>query len=128
MNVLVVVVAAVAAFVVSGAYYGAFGARLAQLSPAYAPGAGRSVALTAVTEVVRNVVLALVVAGLARGLGADALGPALLLALVLWVGFPVLLLTGSVFHERVPVALAAIHAGDWLLKLLVVAGVTGVWT
>ena len=75
--------------------------------------------------------LAVVVAGLADRLGATAPGPAvalaLALALALWVAFPVVLLAGSVFHERVPVALAAVHAGDWLLKLLVVTAVTGLW-
>ena len=65
--------------------------------------------------------------GLADRLGVTALGPAVVLALALWVAFPVVLLAGSVFHERVPVALAAVHAGDWLLKLLVVTAVTGLW-
>lgn len=67
----------------------------------------------------RNVVLALVVAWLA---GGDI--PVLLLALALWVGFPAVLLAGSVFHERVPVAL---HAGDWLVKLLLITGIVGLW-
>jgi len=62
-----------------------------------------------------------------RALGVDGVGPAVLLALVLWVAFPVILLTGSVFHERVPPLLASIHAGDWLLKLVVVSGVVAAW-
>ncbi len=121
---LPVLVAAVVVFVLSSVYYGALGARLARLSPAYA-GPGRPAALTAVVEVVRNVVLAVVVTGLLRGLGVDALGPAVGVALVLWIGFPVLLLSGSVFHERVPPLLAAIHAGDWLLKLALIAVAVG---
>jgi hypothetical protein len=32
-----------------------------------------------------------------------------------------------VFHENVPLALAAIHAGDWLLKLLVLSGILIIW-
>jgi len=43
------------------------------------------------------------------------------------VAFPVVLLTGSVFHERVPPRLAAVHAGDWLMKLVVIAGIVTVW-
>lgn len=50
------------------------------------------------------------------------------LALALWVAFPAVLLAGSVFHERVPVPLAAIHAGDWLIKLLLITGIVGLWT
>jgi hypothetical protein len=34
---------------------------------------------------------------------------------------------GSVFHENVPWRLAALHAGDWLVKLLVIAVIVGVW-
>jgi hypothetical protein len=49
------------------------------------------------------------------------------LGLVLWIGFPVVLLVGSVYHEKVPPRLAAIHAVDWLLKLLAIATIVGVW-
>jgi hypothetical protein len=108
--------AAVAAFLLSGAYYLLVGGRLAELAPAYAH--PRPAALTAAVELARNVVLALVMTWLTAGLG---IGAALLTALALWVAFPVVLLAGAVFHERVPVALAAIHAGDWLVKLLAIA-------
>lgn len=116
--------AAVAAFVLSGAYYAALGTRLAALSPAYA-GPRRSPAATAAVELVRNLVLAAVVGGLLARLG-PGFGGAILLALALWLAFPVVLLAGSVFHERVPVALAAIHIGDWLVKLVVVTVVVSI--
>ena len=45
----------------------------------------------------------------------------------LWTGFPVVLWVGAVVHERTPVRLAAIHAGDWLLKLLAVGALLGAW-
>jgi hypothetical protein len=32
-----------------------------------------------------------------------------------------------VIHENTPWKLAAIHAGDWLVKLLVVAVIVSVW-
>ena len=54
-----------------------------------------------------------------------ALPASLTLALVLWLAFPVVLLTGSIIWERVPWQTAAIHAGDWLLKLVLVAVVLG---
>jgi hypothetical protein len=50
---------------------------------------------------------------------------ALVLGAGLWAAFPVVLLSGSVFHEKVPWQLAAIHAGDWLVKLLLVSAVVG---
>ncbi len=124
MNLLAVLIAAVAALVISGVYYGALGARLAALSSAYADGAGRSPAATVPVELVRGAVLAVVVSVVVAPLTVTgALGSALLL----WIGFPVVLLAGSVFHERVPWRLAAIHVGDWLLKLLAVALIVSVW-
>ena len=39
---------------------------------------------------------------------------------MLWIGFPLILLTGSVLWDNVPWKVAAIHAGDWLVKLLVI--------
>ena len=40
---------------------------------------------------------------------------------------PVILLLGSVVHEKVPWRLAALHAGDWLVKLLLIAVIVGIW-
>jgi hypothetical protein len=52
---------------------------------------------------------------------------ALNLGVWLWIGFPVLLLSGSVMWQNVPWMLAAIHAGDWLVKILLIAVILGVW-
>jgi hypothetical protein len=126
LNVLAILLATVVAFVISGAYYAALGGRLARLSPAYAEPGGPAVATIAV-ELVRSLVVAVTVAALAAGLGLDGLAQALLLGLALWVAFPVVLLLGSVFHERVPPLLAAIHSGDWLLKLATIAPIVTIW-
>jgi hypothetical protein len=71
-------------------------------------------------EVLRCLVLAAVVAGLASQIDIDEWTGGLLLGLVLWVGFPFVLWTGAVIHENTPVRLAALHAGDWLLKLVLI--------
>jgi len=47
------------------------------------------------------------------------------LAALLWVGFPAVLLTGSMQWERVPPVTAAMHAGDWLLKLVLIGVIVG---
>jgi hypothetical protein len=49
------------------------------------------------------------------------------LAVSLWVAFPAILLVGSVIWDDVPPRLAAIHAGDWLMKLLLIAVIVGIW-
>lgn len=126
MNLLAVLVATVAAFVLSSAYYIAAGSRLAALSPAYAS-AERTPVWIAPVELGRSAVVALVLAGLAGQLGVSGPGTAVMLGLILWIGFPAVLLTGSVVHEKVPWRLAAIHAGDWLLKLLLITLIVSLW-
>ena len=69
--------------------------------------------------------MAVTVSALAARTGVTGPREAVRLGLALWVAFPVVLLTGSVVHEKVPWQLAAIHAGDWLGKLLLVTLVVG---
>jgi len=126
VNYLAVAVAAVAVFVVSTIYYMAFAKQMAPLHPAYAD-ASRPPPWKFLLEIVRSLILATVVACLASKLEIDDATGGLLLGLVLWVGFPVVLLTGSVQWEKVPAKLATIHAGDWLLKLLVISVIVSVW-
>lgn len=67
------------------------------------------------------------VAGLVARLDLGNWTGAVVLGLALWIAFPVVLLAGSVFHESVRWRLAAIHAGDWLVKLLVIAVIVRFW-
>jgi hypothetical protein len=78
-------------------------------------------------ELLRNLILSGVIAGLARYSDITSAGPTVVLGLVLFVGFPLILLTGSVIWEKTPVATAVLHAGDWLMKLLVIAVIVGLW-
>jgi hypothetical protein len=126
LNYLAVVAATAAVFVLSSVYYTALGGMLAPLSPAWAD-SSRPPAWKLAQEPVRSLVTAAVVAGLAGLLGTAGWSDGLLLALALWVGFPAMLLAGSVIHENVPWKLAAVHAGDWLLKLLVIAVIVSLW-
>lgn len=126
VNYLAVAVAAVAVFVVSTVYYMAFAKQTSTLHPAYADSA-RPPAWKMLVEIVRSLILATVVACLASKLEIDDATGGVLLGLSLWIGFPFVLLTGSVIWEKVPPRLATIHAGDWLLKLLVISILVSVW-
>ena len=126
INPLAVLAAAVAAFVVSGVWYGVLGGRLAAASPA-ATAADRGMAWTVPVELGRGLVVAAGLAVLVSWARLEGIGQPLVLALLLWLAFPVVLLVGSVVHEGVAGAAAAIHAGDWLVKLLVLATVLGAW-
>jgi hypothetical protein len=126
LDYLAITVSAVAAFIASGAWYWVFGNRLSRLHPAYAEGGSPS-GSDVVIELLRNLVVAIVVATLVVRLPVETWPGAMVLGLVLWVGFPLVLLAGSVHHEKAPVQLAAIHGGDWLLKLLVITVIV-VWS
>ena len=122
------VVAAFAGFVLSGVWYGVFGSEMAKLHPAYAEAAaGSPPAWKILVELARNLTLASVLAHLVACLGISQGKRAALLGVRMWVGFPAVLWAGAVLWEGVSPRLAAIHAGDWLAKLVLIAVVIGVW-
>ena len=128
VNIAAVAVAVVAVFVASSVYYIALGRQYAEVSQAARDTAGtRPSPVKALFELVRCLVVVLVFAGIAAKLHVTTLPEALALAVVAWIGFPVVLLAGSVQWEKVPWRLAAIHAGDWLLKLALISCVVGLW-
>ena len=116
--------ASAAAVAASGAWYAAFGRRLARLDDAYAEDTAAAGWIVPV-ELARSGTVAVTVSALAARTGVTRPRDAVRLGLALWVAFPGVLLTGSVVHEKVPWRLAAIHAGDWLVKLLLVSLATG---
>jgi hypothetical protein len=115
LNWLAVVAAAIVVFVVSTVYYIVFAARLVELNQGNEDAGGVQPWKIGV-EIVRDLVLATIVAGLVVLLGVTDIGGALQLGLALWIGFPVILLVGSVIWENAAPGLAAVHAGDWLLS------------
>jgi hypothetical protein len=123
---LAVLVGTALAFVLGGGYYAVLGNQLA------AARGGESAAPTSLwfipVELVRCLLLAGAVVGLAAATDTATWRGGLLLGLVLWVGFPLVLWIGAVVHEREPVRLAVIHGGDWLVKLLALGTLAGIWT
>lgn len=111
--------AALAAFLIGGTYYAVMP------SPEAAPGPKRTTASTAVVELARSAVIAALVAGLLTAADVDDPLQGGLLGLALWA-LPVVLLAGAVFHEGTRPAAAALHAGDWLLKLVAAGVILGI--
>ena len=126
VEILAVLAAAVAAFAIGGTYYSVFSEQLAAASDVAAAGEQPPRWVLA-AELGRCLALALVVAGLASQGEIDELAGGMALGLALWIGLPLVLWTGAVIHENTPWRLAAIHAGDWLLKLLAVGVLVSVW-
>ena len=128
LNWISIVVAAVAAFIASTVYYIVFAARMVDLRAGEPNGAdGGMQGWKVGVQAVRDLVLAAVVAALVVLVGITDIAGALALGAALWIGFPVVLLVGSVIWENVSPALATIHAGDWLVKLFIVTMVVTLW-
>jgi hypothetical protein len=128
MNYLTVIVAAVAAFVVSLVWYTVFGEEVMELRGIDSANAADTATLawTVLFVVAQSLVVAFMLAYFGGHLGIIDWKGALRLGALVWV-FPAMILLGSVVHENVPLMLAAIHAGDWLVKLLLMAVIIGVW-
>ena len=127
-NYLAVLVAAVAAFVVSSVWYTIFGnawVELRGIDPATAPDTATP-AWTMLFVVFQSLVVAFMLAYFVGHLGIVDWKGAVRLGALVW-GFPAMILLGSVVHENVPLMLAAIHAGDWLVKLLLMSVILVVW-
>jgi hypothetical protein len=126
MNYLGVVAAAAAAFVASGLWYSPL-----LLGNQYVRVRGADAGVMApgeiLVELVRTLVVAYVFARFVMLLGVRDWKRALRVGLWVWIGFPTMILLGSVAHENVPLPLAAIHAGDWLVKSLIMAIVPSLW-
>jgi Protein of unknown function (DUF1761) len=124
-NLWAVAVATIASFVAASGYYVVFGKQLAEFRGA--AGQEPPAWLVPVVELSKGLVIAFVVAWLA-GIGhLTSWSDGVILGLALWIAFPAMLLTSSVVHENVSWRLAALHAGDWLVKLLVIAVIVTVW-
>ena len=90
MNVIAILVASAAAFVLGGFYYAILGKQLATVSETAAAGESMKPWQLAV-ELLRCVLLATVIACLVSLTGADEWLDGLGLGLLLWAGFPLVL-------------------------------------
>ena len=132
VNYLAVLVAAVAVFVLGWLWYSPLlffkvWMRLRGLDPDAAMASAKMPVGKLLIELVRCLVLAYVIASLVGWIGVHNWIAAAHVGLVLWIGFPVILLTGSVLWDNVPWKVAAIHAGDWLVKMLVITIIVALW-
>jgi hypothetical protein len=126
INYLAALAATVGAFVVSGIWYAVFGQALVHAQPASEAPAKMAPWQLAV-EILRSAIVALAVAYLFATLRPEGWLAAAGFGIILWLAFPAVLLLGSVVHEKVRTQVAAIHAGDWLVKLVVITIIVGLW-
>ena len=127
LNFLAVVVAAVLAFVVSAIWYIVFGKELAKVSPAFAEGRRKRQPWKMLVVIAQSLVIALVLAYVLGLIGTVDWVEAMGIGVLLWIGLSAMQWVGSILWENVPFKMAAIHAGDWLVKLVLIAVIVGVW-
>ena len=130
INYLHVVVTAISAFVMSSIWYTVFGkARMALLDqdPRATADMRKVPAWKKATELVRELVIAYVVARFVVQLGVADWKAAVQLGVWLWFGFVFMILVGAVVWDNVSWKLTAIHAGDWFVKLPLMAVILAVW-
>jgi hypothetical protein len=130
INVAAVLVAAAASLVASMVWYGVVGGSMAKLQQQWrgaAAGSDRPMIWTLLTFATTSLVIATAVAVLFRLTGTTGLLTSVGLGLLLWTGFCATQWVGSIIGEDVPVTLAAIHAGDWLLHMVIMSVIIGLW-
>lgn len=121
--ILAIIVATIASFACSAVLYGA--PPVAAFVQRHSnPRPGIPVAAQMGAVIARSLVATCLVAGLMQAAGWDGLGAGALLGLALGV-LPTAILTGAILHEGIPVALASIHALDWVVKLTVIGALVG---
>lgn len=128
VNYIAIVVAALVAFVGSFVWYMVFGKELATVSKAFAESQQQNRQPWKMLFVFgEHIVIALVLAYLVARAGIVGWTDAALLGFLLWLGLSAMQWLSSIVYEKEPVKKAAIHAGDWLVKLIVIAVIVGVW-
>ena len=78
-------------------------------------------------DFLRGFVVAGVLAYLVNETGVSTWRGSIRLAIILWIGFPVVLLIAPVIWGGQSWKLAVLHSGDWLVKLIVMTVIIGVW-
>ena len=79
-----------------------------------------------VIDFARGFLVAAVLVALVDRTRSTGVASSMQLGLLLWLGFPLVLLIAPVIWGGQPWKLSALHAGDWLIKLLAMTAVLGI--
>ena len=130
MNYLALIAATVAAFVASSLWYVIFGKARVELlgkEPGATVDTRKPQPAKIAVELFRTLIVTYVLARFVVLLGITSWLGAVQLGIWLWVGFRFMILSGSVLWDKRPWKLAAIHGGDWFVKLIVMAIILAAW-
>lgn len=84
-------------------------------------------AWTFIAAPLREIAVALVLAHLIVRLSIDDAGQAARLAVMMWLAFHAVGMAGAVLWDSMPWRLGLVHAGDWLMKGVLMAVLLALW-
>jgi hypothetical protein len=128
ISYLAVLVAAIAKFAIGAAWYSnaAFGPEWRRLNNATAADVQANIGPALVVEAIVDLVMAYVLARLIVQYGSG-FGTGLLVAFMAWLGFVITVLAGQVYYEMRPRMIPVINGGYFLVSMLVMGAILGVW-
>jgi hypothetical protein len=129
VNWLAVLCAALAKFAIGGMWYSlpAFGPRWGALVGVTPDAFKARMASAMLADLAASFVLAWVLANVLKFTGAVGLIPGARVSFFLFLGFVATPLLSTTVYEGRPIALFAINAGYWLIAMLIMGGLIGVW-
>jgi Protein of unknown function (DUF1761) len=129
VNWLAVLAAAAARFAIGGVWFApfAFGPAWGRMLKIDAQAAKARMGRAMVVDFVAGFVLAWVLANLLQFLGVNRLVSGARVSFFLWLGFIAMPFLSLTVYEGRPMRLFAITSGFWLLSLLVMGGLIGMW-
>ena len=130
VNWLAVLIAAVARFAIGGVWFApfAFGPSWGRLAGIDAQSAKARMGRAMAVDFIAGFVLAWVLANLLQFLGVNRLVSGARVSFFLWLGFIAMPFLSATMYEGRPMRFYAITAGFWLISLLVMGGLIGVWS
>jgi hypothetical protein len=75
----------------------------------------------------REIITSYLLAWMIARLGIEDWKKAAILGFWLWLAFYAVQLAGAVIWDDMPMALGAVHAGDWLMKMLLMSVMLSLW-
>jgi len=126
INYVGVVVVTIGSFIVSSLWYVTWSGAMSRLQTTDTAD-DRMPPWKVLIELARSLIVAVAISILVSTLGITEWYTALAYSIILWLAFPAVLLTGSVVHDNVPWKLAAIHGGDWFIKLVLMTILLAIW-
>ena len=127
-TILAIVISGVVGGIVTPLWYIALKDVHARLAPAGGPEIvdfRSAPTASKVIDVARGFLVAAVLVALVQQTGSSGVASSMQLGLLLWLGFPLVLLIAPVIWGGQSWKLSALHAGDWLIKLLAMTAVLG---